>query len=142
MTGGAAAGNGRETPTGILNQETRGWPGGGRGRLLFLGWGKLWRAAPADVTQSMTGVGLAKGTLAYMAPEQLRGENIDTRVDIYAAGSGLYEMATGKRPHPQVGPLLINAILNRPPVPPSVLNQAGNPGLEAMPLKALQKDPN
>ncbi len=55
----------------------------------------------------MTGAGLAKGTLAYMAPEQLRGENIDTRVDIYAAGSVLYEMATAKRPHPQEsGPLL------------------------------------
>src|SRR5260370_17334759 len=76
-----------------------------------------------------------------MAPEQLRGENIDTRVDIYAAGSVLYEMATGKRPHPQVGPLLINAILNRPPVPPSVLNQAVNPPLEAITLTALQKNP-
>jgi serine/threonine protein kinase len=77
-----------------------------------------------------------------MAPEQLRGENIDTRVDIYAAGSVLYEMATAKRPHPQVGPLLINAILNQKPVPPSSLNPAVTPALEAVTLKALQKDPN
>ena len=90
----------------------------------------------------MTGVGLAKGTLAYMAPEQLRGENIDTRVDIYATGSLLYEMATAKRPHPQeYGPLLINAILNEAPAPPSTLNRGVTPALEAITLKALEKDP-
>ena len=130
---------------GILHRDLKpgnlGLTAEGRVKLLDFGLAKLLTTDPADVTQSMTGVGLAKGTLAYMAPEQLRGENIDTRVDIYAAGSVLYEMATGKRPHPQVGPLLINAILNRPPVPPSVLNQAVNPALEAITLKALQKDP-
>ena len=63
-------------------------------KLLDFGLAKLFTAEPNDVTQSRTGAGLAKGTLAYMAPEQLRGENIDTRVDIYAAGSVLYEMAT------------------------------------------------
>src|SRR6266851_6973955 len=130
---------------GILHRDLKpgnlGLTAEGRVKLLDFGLAKLLTTDPADVTQSMTGVGLAKGTLAYMAPEQLRGENIDTRVDIYAAGSVLYEMATGKRPHPQVGPLLINAILNQPPVPPSTLNQAVNPALEAITLKALQKDP-
>jgi len=130
---------------GILHRDLKpgnlGLTAEGKVKLLDFGLAKLLTTEPADVTQSMTGAGLAKGTLAYMAPEQLRGENIDTRVDIYAAGSVLYEMATGKRPHPQVGPLLINAILNQPPVPPSALNQAVNPALEAITLKALQKDP-
>lgn len=131
---------------GILHRDLKpgnlGLTAEGRVKLLDFGLAKLLTADPADVTQSMTGVGLAKGTLAYMAPEQLRGENIDTRVDIYAAGSVLYEMATGKRPHPQVGPLLIDAILNHAPPLPSALNRAVNPALEAITLKALEKDPN
>lgn len=131
---------------GILHRDLKpgnlGLTAEGRVKLLDFGLAKLFTAEPTDVTQSRTGAGLAKGTLAYMAPEQLRGENIDTRVDIYAAGSVLYEMATAKRPHPQVGPLLINAILNQKPVPPSSLNPAVTPALEAVTLKALQKDPN
>ncbi len=130
---------------GILHRDLK--PGNlgltvdGRVKLLDFGLAKLLIAEPGDVTRSMTGAGLAKGTLAYMAPEQVRGENIDTRVDIYAAGLVLYEMATGKRPFPQVGPPLINAILNQQPAPPSSFNPAVTPALEAVTLKALQKDP-
>src|SRR6266853_226947 len=73
---------------GILHRDLKpgnlGLTAEGRVKLLDFGLAKLLTADPADVTQSRTGVGLAKGTLAYMAPEQLRGENIDTRVDIYA----------------------------------------------------------
>jgi eukaryotic-like serine/threonine-protein kinase len=131
---------------GILHRDLK--PGNlgltteGRVKLLDFGLAKLLTADPADATQSMTGAGLAKGTLAYMAPEQVRGENIDTRVDIYAAGTVLYEMATGKRPYPQVGPPLVNAILNQAPAPPSSLNRAVTPALEAITLKAMEKDPN
>jgi serine/threonine protein kinase/tetratricopeptide (TPR) repeat protein len=132
---------------GILHRDLKpgnlGLTAEGRVKLLDFGLAKLLKTDPTEVTQSMTGAGLAKGTLAYMAPEQLRGENIDTRVDIYAAGSVLYEMATAKRPHPQEsGPLLINAILNQVPAPPSTLNRSVTPALEAVILKALEKDPN
>ncbi len=129
---------------GILHRDLKpgnlGLTADGRVKLLDFGLAKLLMSEPTDATHSMTGAGLAKGTLAYMAPEQVRGETIDTRVDIYAAGSVLYEMATGKRPHPQVGPVLVNAILNEQPVPPSTLNAAVTPALEAVTLKALQKD--
>lgn len=130
---------------GILHRDLKpgnlGLTAEGRVKLLDFGLAKLLTADPADVTQSMTGAGLAKGTLAYMAPEQLRGDAIDTRIDIYAAGSVLYEMATGKRPHLQIGPLLIDAILNQPVVPPSSWNKAVSPALEAVILKALDKNP-
>src|SRR5260370_25244211 len=65
-----------------------------RVKLLDFGLAKLLTTDPADVTQSMTAVGLAKATLAYMAPHQLRGQNTDTRLDTYAPGSALYQMPT------------------------------------------------
>jgi serine/threonine protein kinase len=81
------------------------------------------------------------GTLPYMAPEQLRGEPPDVRSDIYAAGSVLYEMATGKRAFPQNGFLIVDAILNQTPPPPSQLNPQVSPGLENAIVKALDKNP-
>jgi eukaryotic-like serine/threonine-protein kinase len=82
------------------------------------------------------------GTLPYMAPEQLRGLPADVRSDIWAVAAVLHEMATGKRPFPEnSGPLLIDAILNTDPPPPSKLNRKISPGLESVIVKGLVKDP-
>jgi tetratricopeptide (TPR) repeat protein len=113
----------------------------GRVKLLDFGLAKLLDSGPLDATQSITGVGVA-GTLPYMSPEQLMGEKIDARSDIYAAGAVLYQMATGKRPHPEHGVALIDAILHKNPPLPSALNPRVDPALEAVIVKAMDKDPN
>lgn len=93
-------------------------------------------------TESLTETHGVAGTIPYMAPEQLRGESVDVRTDIYALGAVLYEMATGKRPfREQLAASLIDAILHHAPVPPSVLNARVSPGLERTILKCLDKDP-
>ena len=85
---------------------------------------------------------LIVGTLPYMAPEQLRGNGADARTDIWAAGAVLYEMATGRRAFVETQtPTLIEAILHQIPIPPRTLNGEVSPGLEALILKALDKDP-
>ncbi len=84
----------------------------------------------------------AAGTIPYMSPEQLRGETVDARSDIWAAGAVLYEMSTGQRPFPETQvPRLIDEILNRAPRHPRELNPRVSPGLESIILKALDKDP-
>jgi len=95
-------------------------------------------ASTTSVTQSSQQI---TGTLPYMAPEQLRGEPADVRSDIWATGAVLYEMATGRRPFPENGPMLIDAILNAQPTPPHELNRHTPAGLENIILKALDKTP-
>ncbi len=95
----------------------------------------------ADVTASLTETQTVSGTLPYMAPEQLLNEKLDARTDIWAAGCVLYEMATGQRPFLGSGPTLTDAILHQSPSPPSKLNRRVNPGLEAIVLKCLEKNP-
>ena len=83
------------------------------------------------------------GTVPYMAPELLRGEAIDARADIWAAGAVLYEMATGKRAFPDKQPsLLIDAILHYDPVRPQLINPEVSAPLEAIVLRALDRDRN
>ncbi len=81
------------------------------------------------------------GTLAYMSPEQLRGSQPDARSDIYGAGLVLYQMCVGRPPYSETGALLIDAILNRPVPPPIKFNADISQPLQAIILKALQKDP-
>jgi eukaryotic-like serine/threonine-protein kinase len=81
------------------------------------------------------------GTLAYMSPEQLRGTRLDPRSDIYAAGLVLYQMCTGRTPFTESGALLIDAILNRPVAQPRKVKADISQQLEAVILKALEKDP-
>jgi eukaryotic-like serine/threonine-protein kinase len=116
----------------------------GRLKILDFGLAQLApQASGSDVTASLTQAPDMAGTLPYMAPEQLRGGVADARTDLWAAGAVLHEMATGKRPFPESGaPLLINAILNSNPAPPSKSNQKIPSGLDHVILKALQKEPS
>jgi serine/threonine-protein kinase len=115
-------------------------------KVLDFGLAKLLQPAPSGVpgeslTESVTEAQVA-GTLPYMAPEQLQGERVDARTDIYALGVVLYEMATGRRPFQADSPLrLSDAILHQPPVLPSRLNPNISPALEGIILKCLEKDP-
>lgn len=81
------------------------------------------------------------GTLAYMAPEQIRCDEIDQRADIWGAGTILYVMATGQRPFPMASRLkIIDAIQHLSPLLPSTLNRQITSSLDAVILKALDKD--
>ncbi len=115
----------------------------GRVKILDFGLSKLLLdSGPLDVTQSLSNVSAGSGTLPYMSPEQLLGEKVDARSDIYAAGAVLYEMATGKRPHPEHDIPLIDAILHKPPAAPTTVNRQIDAALEAVIVKALDKDPS
>jgi serine/threonine-protein kinase len=117
----------------------------GRLKILDFGLARLVRAAgaPGGTTQTLTATQHAvAGTVPYMAPEQLRGERLDARTDIHAAGAVLYEMATGKRAFPQESQALaIGAILNEEPASPRKLTPSISPRLERIILKCLEKDP-
>ncbi len=86
--------------------------------------------------------GLPIGTVAYMAPEQVRGEETGPASDIFSFGAVLYQMAAGRPPFE--GPTawaIFDAILNRPPMPPRVWNPAVPEALQEAILKALARDP-
>lgn len=86
--------------------------------------------------------GSIRGTLAYMAPEQLEGRRATVASDVYAFGVVIYEMMTGSRPFlDDKPPLLINAILNRRPATPSSLRSTISKHFDKIILKALEKDP-
>jgi len=90
---------------------------------------------------TLTRPGSLMGTLAYLSPEQARGEEVDARTDLYSFGVVLYQMATGRPAfHCETSEDLIGAILHEAPVKPSVLNPAVPPALEHIVLKALEKD--
>jgi serine/threonine protein kinase/tetratricopeptide (TPR) repeat protein len=113
------------------------------GRLKILDFG-LARIVQSDfdVTQSNTSTGGIVGTLPYMSPEQLQGDSLDARTDIYSAGAVLFEMATGRRPFTETPTSsLIEAILRRPAASPREFNPEISADLEAIILKALEKLP-
>jgi len=112
-------------------------------KVLDFGLAKLLRTpAERDLTASLTATPAAAGTLPYMAPEQLQGEEADARSDLYALGAVLYEMATGQRAFREdLATQLVDAILHRPPVTPRARNERISPDLERIILKCLEKDP-
>lgn len=91
--------------------------------------------------ESISLVGVISGTPAYMSPEQVRGDNLDARADIFALGLLLYEMATGKQAFGgKTGGAIIEAILTRTPVAVQTVNPQIPPQLEEAINKCMEKD--
>ncbi len=90
---------------------------------------------------TLTRTGVTIGTAGYMSPEQIRGEKLDPRTDLFSFGLVLYEMAAGQRAFTgETAPILENAILHQEPTPVRELNRAIPAKLETIINKALEKD--
>ncbi len=116
-------------------------------RLKILDFG-LAKALPSRTQaievdeESLTAEGVIPGTTAYMSPEQIQGEEIDGRSDLFSLGVVLYEAATRKRPFEGKNRvLLMDAILRAEPVPPRRRNGALPASLDTVILKLLEKGP-
>lgn len=120
----------------------------GHAKLLDFGLAKSTETENPTGTGSSTtsdddisSLGTVVGTVGYMSPEQVRGQPLDARTDLFSFGIVLYEMATGTLPfRGETTGLLIDAILNRAPVDPVRLNPNIPAGLDKVIVRALEKD--
>ena len=125
----------------------------GSAKVLDFGLAKLTSLGHSDIhsnpsaTSALAGMpgitlmGRAMGTPTYMSPEQVRGEELDERADLFSFGVVLYQMATGALPFSGDTPdVITDAILHRGPEAPSHLNSGVPSRLEEIILKALEKD--
>jgi non-specific serine/threonine protein kinase len=93
--------------------------------------------------ETLTRPGFAVGTVAYMSPEQARGEPLDVRTDLFSAGAVLYEMAMGQRPFAgETSAVIFDAILNHVPISAVHINARVLPELARIIEKALDKNRN
>ncbi len=124
-------GNLRVTPSGQL-------------KILDFGLARLFNPSTEPVVpETVSNSNVFRGTVPYMSPEQLRGDCLDKRCDIWASGAVLYEMATGRSPFTEkLTPRLVDSILHDTPPAPRAINARISPQLEQIVLKALDKDPD
>jgi eukaryotic-like serine/threonine-protein kinase len=121
----------------------------GTAKILDFGLAKLLQEKREELggetigasTEFLTSPGTVVGTIAYMSPEQARGEELDGRSDLFSLGAVLYQMVTGKRPFSgSTSAVIFDNILHHAPTAPVTLNPAVPAELERILNKALEKD--